>query len=133
MPEVNLDLIFMTPPQPADEYFIQQSPMFTEQESPLQFLQLPSSNIGNDNSSAHFPFETTEEEENPDELVDSFFADEEDVIFREERRHALVNDSIPLESLRMFYESSDTDAEVVSARVKIYSPNYIGDCISNIS
>ncbi|KAK7294564.1 hypothetical protein RJT34_17453 [Clitoria ternatea] len=68
--------------------------------------------FGNEEPDAKTPFEITDED---NDFVNSILANEEFVI-NEERRHAFVNSStLPKSLTRVYNESSDTDAEVVSA------------------
>ncbi|XP_054779761.1 NAC domain-containing protein 62-like isoform X2 [Prosopis cineraria] len=93
------------------------SPIVNEQEFSFPFSPRLNSYTGNDDSSINLPFETTEEEEeNADEFVNSILADEE--IFQSEGvGHAFVHEFTPSEALRkVYYGSSDTDAEVVYAQ-----------------
>ncbi|KAF7843718.1 NAC domain-containing protein 69 [Senna tora] len=107
-----LEAIFPMPPQ-ANERDLPSPFAAIDHDLPSQAYFLP--NFGNENIGGA-PFETTEEEE---EFVSSLFVND-DVFSREETRHDafVVNDSTPSESLKMvYYESSDTDAEVVSVRI----------------
>ncbi|KAI4355334.1 hypothetical protein L6164_004116 [Bauhinia variegata] len=98
--EVNLESIFPEPAQ-AEVYpfdSLQQSPVVSEQERTFPFY-LP---------------DTTEEEDNA--FLNAIIADE-DVFYTEQRSHAFVTDYTPSKPLRkVYYESSDTEAEVISAR-----------------
>ncbi|KAL2964631.1 hypothetical protein AAZX31_16G015400 [Glycine max] len=105
----------------AEKYFspTQQSPTGIEQEEP-SFTNYPFNNayFRNEDNFMQTPFETKEE----DAFLNSIFVDE-NLVINEESMHAFVNSSTQSESLRRVYcESSDTDAEVVSERVKKYCP-----------
>lgn len=112
----------------VDEYdfpALEQSPIVFEQEFQEPYFQDSTFTIndyfGNENSLMQFPLDTTEEEDNADVFLNSILVDE-DVFISEERRHALVNDFTPSTSLRkVYYESSETDAELASTQVKIWS------------
>ncbi|KAL2575415.1 hypothetical protein AAZV13_16G014500 [Glycine max] len=99
----------------AEKYFspTQQSPTGIEQEEP-SFTNYPFNNayFRNEDNFMQTPFETKEE----DAFLNSIFVDE-NLVINEESMHAFVNSSTQSESLRRVYcESSDTDAEVVSER-----------------
>ena len=107
-----------------------QSPIGIEQQESFPNPPFGNTYLRNENSSMHTPLETTEEEHDADEFVNSIW--NEDFIISEAREHAFIGGYIRPESLtRVYYESSDTDAEVVSARVKINLSNNIGEYISN--
>ncbi|KAJ1408344.1 NAC domain [Sesbania bispinosa] len=113
LPEMNMESIFQEPHQ-AENYFPsnQQSPVGIEQEASFPNSPLLNAYFRNENSSMQTPLETTEEE---DEFVNSILVDG-NFFITEERRNAFVNSSTQSESLRrVYYESSDTDAEVASA------------------
>lgn len=125
LPEMTMESIFQQPFHSSSQH----SPIGIEQEA--SFTSSPFLNAyfrnennlnacyGNESCGMQTQFETTEEE---DEFVNSMLVDG-DIFIREEKGHAFVNGPSKSESLtRVYYESSDTDAEVVSALVKIYCP-----------
>ncbi|XP_061340888.1 NAC domain-containing protein 62-like [Gastrolobium bilobum] len=113
LPEMKMESIFQAPLQAENFPSTQKSPIGIAQEASFPNSPCLNAYSRNENSSVQTPFETAEEE---DEFLNSILADE-DFFIIEERRHAFVNESTQSESLRrVYYESSDTDAEVVSAR-----------------
>ena len=75
--------------------------------------------FGSENINMQTSLEVTDDEE----LVNSFWVDDEEFVINEERRHCFVNSSTQPKSFRRVYnESSEIDAEVVSNLVKIYCP-----------
>lgn len=115
-----IEAIFQATPW-AENCFspIQQSPTLIEQEG-ASFPNYAFNNayFRNEDNFMQTPFETKEE----DAFLNSIFVDE-NLVINEESMHAFVNSSTQSESLRRVYcESSDTDAEVVSERVKKYCP-----------
>lgn len=133
LPVMNLESIFQAPPQ-AEEYdfpaSMQQPSIGIEQEAFPPNSPFLNAYFRNENSSMQLPYETTEEEDNADEFVNSILADED--VFISEESHAFVHGSAQSKSVRrVCHESSDTDAEVVSARVKqsiavpIFTPPFI--------
>jgi hypothetical protein len=113
LPAINMESIFQAPHQ-AENYY----PFSTQQSSISE--NEPEVSIPNSQLNAYFrnvnivdqsPFQTPEEEVM---FVNSMLTDGE-FVTSENRRHAFVNSPVRSESLRMaYYESSDTDAEVVS-------------------
>ncbi|KAK7338179.1 hypothetical protein VNO77_18781 [Canavalia gladiata] len=104
------------PPQTDESDFpsLQYSPIVTD---PELFHDSRSANFGNENYMLQFRADTTEDEYNDEEFWKSILVDEEDVVIREERRNAYVRDTTPPQlSTRVYYESSETDKEVVSAQ-----------------
>lgn len=76
--------------------------------------------FGSENINMQTSLEVTDDE---DELVNSFLVYDEEFVINEERRHCFVNSSTQPKSFRRVYnESSEIDAEVVSNLVKIYCP-----------
>ncbi|XP_028752271.1 uncharacterized protein LOC114711984 [Neltuma alba] len=128
-PSINLDSIFQTlhPADEVDTDFLSLSPIVNGQEFSFQFSPRLNSYTGNDNSIVNWNLQTTEEEDNADVFMNSIFADDEEELelFEEEvdlsvnegRKDAFVHGFNPSQPLRMVHcESSDTDAEVVSAQ-----------------
>ncbi|XP_027334670.1 NAC domain-containing protein 105-like [Abrus precatorius] len=122
LPEMSMDTIFQAMQQ-AEIYFSQEqhSPIAIEQEA--FFTNSPfhdDAYFRNENIITPTPFETIEEE---NEFISSMLVDDVFVINKEDKEHAFVNSSTQSKSLkRVHYESSDTDAEVISALVKINCP-----------
>ncbi|KAG5008993.1 hypothetical protein JHK87_017508 [Glycine soja] len=90
---------------------IQQSPTSIEQEG-ASFPNYAFNNayFRNEDNVMRTPFETTKE----DEFLNSILAGES-IVINEENKHNFVHSSTQSESLRRVYlESSDTDAEVIS-------------------
>ncbi|KAK7389722.1 hypothetical protein VNO78_25000 [Psophocarpus tetragonolobus] len=112
-PGTDMDEIFQAVDQ-AEKLFppAQQSQIGIELDE--FFPKSPSLNacFRNENINMQTPFEVTDEE---DELVNSFWVDDEEFVINEERRHCFVNSSTQPKSLRRVYNAnSDIDAEVVS-------------------
>lgn len=117
---MNMESIFQAPHQ-ADRYFpfsTQQSSIFeNEQEVSFQNYRFPDAYFGNENIVVQSPFETIEEE---NKFIKSMFIDGE-FVTSERRRHAFVNGPTESESLRrVYYQSIDSNVEVVSTPVNIY-------------
>lgn len=122
-PELNMEIesMYLAQPQAEDYDFpsLQQSPVAIEQEPCFQGSAFPNAYSGNENSDMQFPFDTILAEDDVDLFLNSLLADE-DVFIGEEATHALVNESTPSQNLRdVYYESSEKDAELHSAQVKI--------------
>ncbi|KAK4268977.1 hypothetical protein QN277_022193 [Acacia crassicarpa] len=104
-PQNNLESMFQTQ-ESADEYdlsFFPSSPIVNEQE-----FFFPRNN----DSSVNVPFETTEEEDN---FVNSLLVDDEEKVYLN-RMIAPIHSPTLAEPSGVYWESSDTDAEVVSAQ-----------------
>jgi len=106
---------------PEEIFFspVQQPPVGIEVEG--FFPNSPSRNacFGNESINMQIPFGVTDDE---DEFLNSILVDNEEFVINEERRDCFVNRSTQPKSLRrVYYASSDTDAEVVSNLVKINS------------
>ena len=101
-----------------------QSPIGIDQQESFPNSPFGNPYLRNENSSMHTPFETTEEEHDAYEFADSILFNN-DFITSGGRAQAFISGYIhPESSTRVYYESSDTDAEVVSARVKINPPKW---------
>ncbi|KAI9090340.1 hypothetical protein K1719_028675 [Acacia pycnantha] len=114
-PQNILELMFQTQQQSADEYdlsFFPPSPIVNEQEFSFPFSPRFNSHTGNDDSSVNVPFETTEEEDN---FVNSLLVDDEEKVYMN-RMIASIHSPTHAEPSGVYWESSDTDAEVVSAQ-----------------
>ncbi|RDX66749.1 NAC domain-containing protein 91, partial [Mucuna pruriens] len=98
---------------------IQQSSIGIDQDA-ASFLNYPLAGayFRNENNVTQIPFETTNEDNKTTTEDDEFFNSllaYDNLDIDEESMHAFVNSSTPSESLKRVYcESSDTDAEVVS-------------------
>ncbi|XP_045789452.1 NAC domain-containing protein 69-like [Trifolium pratense] len=112
--EINMQSIFQAPYQAENYYpFSTQQSSISENEPEVLIpnLQLHNAYFRNVNKVDPSPFKTPEEE---DTFVNSMLTDGE-YIASEKRKHTFINSPVRSESLRMaYYESSDTDAEVVS-------------------
>ncbi|KAL2575417.1 hypothetical protein AAZV13_16G014600 [Glycine max] len=118
-----IEAIFQATPW-AENCFspIQQSLTLIEQEG-ASFPNYAFNNayFRNEDNIMQTPFETTKE----DEFLNLILADES-IVINEENKHDFVNSSTQSESLKRVYcESSDTDAEVISKLVKIYQVQII--------
>ncbi|KAI4329000.1 hypothetical protein L6164_021307 [Bauhinia variegata] len=108
--EANLESVFTLPPQ-AEEYDF----VSLQQEQAFSISSFPNALFGIANDANQFLPETTEEEDN-DAFLNAIIAGE-DIVCTEETRRTFVTESTPSGSLRkVYYESSDTEAEVISAR-----------------
>ncbi|ESW07336.1 hypothetical protein PHAVU_010G121100 [Phaseolus vulgaris] len=109
LPRMIVDPIF-----PEEIFFspVQQPPVGIEVEG--FFPNSPTRNacFGNESINMQIPFGVTDDE---DEFLNSILVDNEEFVINEERRDCFVNRSTQPKSLRrVYYASSDTDAEVVS-------------------
>ncbi|GAU33578.1 hypothetical protein TSUD_359560 [Trifolium subterraneum] len=130
LPEINMESIIFQAPHQAENYY----PFSTQQNSISENVpevsipnsQLHNAYFGNVNTVDQSPFETPEEE---DMFVNSMFTSGE-FITSENKKHTFVNSPVRSESLRMtYYESSDTDAEVVSTPIVkkyLYEMKWLG-------
>lgn len=112
----------MDPNYPEEIFFPpeQQSPVGIELEEIFLDPSLLDACFGNESSNAQISFRDTDD---GDEFVNSIWANDEELVINEERRHCFVNRSTQPKSLRRVYNAnSGTDAEVVSNLVKINFP-----------
>ncbi|MED6113623.1 hypothetical protein PIB30_072626 [Stylosanthes scabra] len=107
--DVNMDSIFHALPRAGSSS--QHSPISIEQQE-----SFPVSPFVNEDNMMHIQFETDGEKQDAEEFVDSIWSDGDLATWEErQQQHAFLNNQICLvSSMRVCYESSDTDAEVVS-------------------
>ncbi|KAG5107313.1 hypothetical protein JHK84_044220 [Glycine max] len=113
IPGVDMDEIFRAVDQ-AEKFSppVQQSPTGIGLEDFFPNSPLFNARFGSENINMQTSLEVTDDE---DELVNSFLVYDEEFVINEERRHCFVNSSTQPKSLRRVYnESSEMDAEVVS-------------------
>nr|KYP39735.1 NAC domain-containing protein 69 [Cajanus cajan] len=106
----NENNVMQTPFETTEkDEFLMHTPFETTEKDEF-LMQTPFETTTEDKFLIQTPFETTE----VNEFINSLLADE-NLVIDEESMHVFVNNSIQSESLRRVYcESSDTDAEVVS-------------------
>ncbi|KAL1367151.1 hypothetical protein HN51_021210 [Arachis hypogaea] len=115
-PDVDMGSIFHTLPQ--DGSSSQHSPVSIEQQESFPFSPSENYYLVNEDRSMHIQFETNEEKQDAEKFADSILDGGSIAMFEErQQHHTFMNNhlrSVP--SMRVCYESSDTDAEVVSRR-----------------
>ncbi|MED6110031.1 hypothetical protein PIB30_039112 [Stylosanthes scabra] len=115
LPEVSMDSIFHALAR-AGSSSQQHSPISIEQQESFPVSPFENHYLVNEDNSMHIQFETDEEKQDADEFVDSIWGDGKLAIWEErQQQHASLNNQIfSASSMRVCYESGDTDAEVVS-------------------